>query len=310
MYGMDQLDDPFVGKELTGCVEIEHVAGKSIVTRLFAKYPLKFIVPKKVAAVVVDVVWVYTITYGGGFVSGDSIYFKVNIGAGCTAVLTTQASTKVYKSIQGLVSEQVVQVSVRSNALFALLPDPAACFSTAKYKQVQIFTLANDANIILVDWLTSGRRECGEAWDFDYYKSTNRIFLDDGMPLFLDSTCLEHGAGLSVARRMKEFHVVAMLVILGPQLESIRKQLEKNVHLLSQKIFRMHLCNKGIPSGSIQEDSSADSKLLASCSAFGPKGNGLVVRMVATSTELVYEFFREHLSPLASVIGVSPYTGK
>jgi len=39
----------------------------------------------------------------------------------------------------------------------------------------------------MVDWITSGRHESGEKWDFDLYKSTNNIFLEDGQPLFLDT---------------------------------------------------------------------------------------------------------------------------
>lgn len=43
----------------------------------------------------VDAVWIYTLTYGGGIVSGDCISFDLTIEDHCTAVLTTQASTKV-----------------------------------------------------------------------------------------------------------------------------------------------------------------------------------------------------------------------
>lgn len=44
-----------------------------------------------------------------------------------------------------------------------------------------------DSNLVMVDWITSGRHESGEKWDFDLYRSTNNIFLEDGQPLFLDT---------------------------------------------------------------------------------------------------------------------------
>lgn len=134
----------------TGKVVVEKIRGRSTATSCFSKYPLKFILPTKVplsillkksvhlfkfpdsevrypnfqvAPVGTDVVWIYSITYGGGIVSvflslpfslsvnlsinnafeseqvvnlqGDSISCEFTINDGCTAVLTTQSSTKV-----------------------------------------------------------------------------------------------------------------------------------------------------------------------------------------------------------------------
>ncbi|XP_034216056.1 uncharacterized protein LOC117627888 isoform X1 [Prunus dulcis] len=53
----------------------------------------------------------YTLPYGGGIVSGDSISCEFTIGDGCTTVLTTQASTKVYKSLGSKCCEQVLEKS-------------------------------------------------------------------------------------------------------------------------------------------------------------------------------------------------------
>ncbi|GER45367.1 urease accessory protein ureD [Striga asiatica] len=94
-----------------GKLVVEKVFGKSTLTRCFSKYPLKFISPNKVGpSQITDAVWIYTITYGGGIVSGDSIAFEVTVGDGCTAVLTTQSSTKVYKSVGSKCSQQKLEV--------------------------------------------------------------------------------------------------------------------------------------------------------------------------------------------------------
>lgn len=92
-----------------GKLVVEKVGGKSRLTRCFSRYPFKFIVPNKVGSSLTDAVWIYTITYGGGIVSGDSIAFDVAVGGGCNAVLTTQSSTKVYKSIGSKCSEQLLE---------------------------------------------------------------------------------------------------------------------------------------------------------------------------------------------------------
>lgn len=68
----------------------------------------------------------------------------------------------------------------------AVIPDPVTCFSTARYSQKQVFRIASNSSLVIVDWITSGRHESGEKWDFDLYKSANHIFIEDDEPLFLD----------------------------------------------------------------------------------------------------------------------------
>ncbi|KAI5082738.1 hypothetical protein GOP47_0002481 [Adiantum capillus-veneris] len=284
----------FANKEFTGCIEVDHVAGKSMATRLFSKYPLKLIVPNKVAPSV-DVVWIYALSYGGGLVSGDTVYVQVRIGSCCTAVFTTQASTKVYKSNAGLACEQLLEVHIQQKGTFAMLPDPVTCFQASKYSQVQVFHLAADANVVLVDWCTSGRRERGEVWAFNSYRSTNHLYLEGKGPLFLDSMCLECG-DTTILERMQPFQVVAMLLIYGPKLRNLCLQLEELIQIRNRKALKSR--PRGMPD------------LLVSCSTFGPKEDGLVVRIVATTTELVYAFLHHHLATLSSLIGVPPYAGK
>lgn len=61
-------------------------------------------------------------------------------------------------------------------ALLAVLPDPVTCFAGARYSQRQSFLLAPGASLVLVDWLTCGRRALGEAWALASYESSNRVF--------------------------------------------------------------------------------------------------------------------------------------
>ncbi|XP_057830762.2 urease accessory protein D isoform X1 [Cryptomeria japonica] len=295
----------------TGRIVIQKVAGRSAVTSIYARYPLKFIRPTKAVSSDIDAVWIYTVSYGGGIVSGDSVTCTMTIGEGCTAVLTTQASTKVYKSVGSKDSGQLLEAQVGRSALLAVLPDPVTCFSSARYSQKQVFYVASDSNLVLVDWLTSGRRMRGEIWDFELYKSTNNIYLEGNQPLFLDSTLLEQGAGLSVADRMQAFHVVAMLVILGPKMAFIQNQVQAKIRERNTELFgrRSHSSNPNYKKGKLDiENKESNEVLLASCSVFGPLDTGLVVRISATSTELVYKFLREHLASIEPFIGTSPYS--
>ncbi|XP_041025976.1 urease accessory protein D isoform X3 [Juglans microcarpa x Juglans regia] len=275
-----------------GKVVVEKVGGRSTVTRCFSKYPLKFIIPNKVGPSKTDAVWIYSLTYGGGIVSGDSISCELTIGDGCTTVLTTQASTKA---------------RIGSDAILAIVPDPVTCFSTARYSQKQVFRVVSDSNLVIVDWITSGRHESGERWDFDLYKSTNRILLEGDLPLFLDTVLLERGSIASIAERMQDYQVIAMVVLFGPKMKHIQNQVQEDV----KKIMSEQLI---IPSTSLGHQIMNKSKhylmkpsFVASASVFGPKGIGVVVRIAAMTTESVYRFLQQQLASMEPLLGVSPY---
>ncbi|KAJ0975912.1 hypothetical protein J5N97_017877 [Dioscorea zingiberensis] len=287
----------------TGYVAVERVEGKSTVTRCFSKYPLKLIVPKKVVPSTTDAVWIYSLSYGGGIVSGDRVACGVNVGDNCTVALTTQASTKVYKSVGSKCSEQVLEARIGRNAFLAVIPDPVTCFSTARYSQKQVFNLFSDSNLVVVDWITSGRHESGERWNFQLYKSTNHIFGEDHLPLFIDSILLEERSGTSIAENMQDYQVIAMIIIMGPKLKNVQNQVVDEVKRMMSGHFRVPGPVTG-RSGSKHDLKKPD--LVASCSTFGPKA-GVVVRVAAMATESVYMFLQHHLASLEPLLGALPY---
>ncbi|XP_030481065.1 urease accessory protein D [Cannabis sativa] len=291
----------------TGRVVVEKVGGKSTVTSCYSKYPLKFIVPNKVGNSKCDAVWIYSLTYGGGIVSGDSISFKFNVGYGCYAVLTTQASTKVYKSMGSKCSEQVLEARVSGDALLAIIPDPVTCFSTARYTQKQVFRMVGDSSLLMVDWVTSGRHESGEKWDFDMYKSTNNIFIEDDEPLFLDTVLLEKGSISSIAERMQGYQVIAMVVFWGPKMKHIQNKVQEDVRKIMTEQLQF-----SSPASVHKRKRNPDycinqPNFIASSSVFGSEGKGVVVRIVAATTESVYQFLRHQLASLEPLLGVLPY---
>lgn len=127
----------------------------------------------------------YILGYGGGLVSGDSVDLDVDVGSGCSLLILTQGSTKVFKTrnsrpTQGvstaalprtpeqrageggggeMVTRQTFRFLIRKNATLVLLPDPVTCFASARYDQTQRFDLRdrNTSSLIMLDWITPGR---------------------------------------------------------------------------------------------------------------------------------------------------------
>lgn len=174
------------------------------VTRLYAESPLKLIHARHVA----PAAWITQTNLGGGLVGGDAIALEVDVGARTTTLLTTQASTKVYK---GELAEQRLNVRVHDGALACVLGDPVVCFRGAKYEQSLTFDVAPSAELVVVDWLSCGRLAFGERWCFDRYDSRATL-RRDGKTVIAERTLLE---GDDLSTRLQRFDAIGFVWLCG-----------------------------------------------------------------------------------------------
>lgn len=131
------------------------------------------------------------------------------------------------------------QARIGSGALLAVIPDPVTCFSTAKYSQKQVFRVSADSNLLIVDWITSGRHESGERWDFELYKSTNHIFLEGDQPLFLDAVIFLFQMLLCCCvLNMADFQcsLTAIQILIPKKLKKINSNTDKEVVLIMEPL--------------------------------------------------------------------------
>jgi urease accessory protein len=152
--------------------------------------------------------WLVTSSYGGGLVDGDHVAFDVTVDAGATCVVTTQASTKVYKGT----SSQETRVRVHGDGALLCVPDPIVPFRDAAFRQVTKIDLAAESSLVLCDVLTAGRVAFGERWNATSLDSTLSITVD-GRRLLHDRVLL---AG-DVAAKMRQYEALATIVVLGPK---------------------------------------------------------------------------------------------
>src|SRR5262245_25279795 len=101
----------------SGALQFEKVRGTTVLTRAIAASPLRLLHPKNAGSAA----WVYAATYGGGLLGGDTIALDATIGDGARALISTQASTKVYRSDAN--ARQQLRVRAGDDSLLVLLPD-------------------------------------------------------------------------------------------------------------------------------------------------------------------------------------------
>jgi urease accessory protein len=264
-----------------GYVEITQVAGKSAVTRSRATSPLKLLSPRSPGGAA----WIFASTYGGGLVSGDSIRLNLQAGPNTRCVLSTQASTKVYRALEAG-CRQELNANIAAGALVVCAPDPVVCYKGAEFTQRQRFSLDVNASLIFVDWFTSGRWACGERWAFSQYSSRNEIFVEDRC-VFRDILLLDPIDGpLDGPMRMGSINCFATVVLVGPTLK-------ENVEQLLQFISTQPAPSHG--------------SLLFSAS---PIENGAILRVAGESCETVGSWIHERLAFVVALVGQDPWERK
>jgi len=253
--------------------------GRSVVTRAYASSPLRLLMPGNHGSAA----WVYTSNYGGGLVDGDSIALDVDVGPGAAAFVSTQASTKVYRSPRGTSSELHARVS--TEGLLAIVPDPVVCFAASRHRQVQSFDLAADSGLVLVDWVSSGRHASGERWAFHEYVARLRVRV--GGTLVLHDALALRGEDGALRERLGRFDVLAVVLVLGGRLRD--RAADAAARTAAIPISRRP----------------------AQLTAATPVGEcGWLLRVAGTSVERTARTVREYLGFLPGLLGDDPWARK
>jgi urease accessory protein len=199
-----------------GSLVASSVDGRSTIVSARAHAPLLLRTPRLRR----DAASAFVGSLGGGFVDGDAVSLDILVRRGATLVVTTQASTKVYRGARG--ATQTVDARVEEGGLLELVPDPLACFAGSRYAQETRVRLEGArASVVIVDTLTCGRRAFGERWAFARYASRLTV-LRDGRAALADATLLDASHG-SIAERMGRWDVFATVVAAGPRAEGVAR---------------------------------------------------------------------------------------
>jgi len=266
--GPHSIDDV----DTEGLLEVSWCNGQSAVTRARARSPLKLLVPRSKS----EVARVAIGTYGGGLLAGDETKLRVRLRPSAKAIISTQSSTKVFKSVDGRTARQTLHASLEPGAIGVFVPDPIACFANARYSQHQRFDVAEDATLLVLDWFTSGRRARGEIWAFEHYSSRQQVFLD-GRRILEDAIRLDRNDGeISGRFRGGRYHCQALLMLVGQRTQAAAERLR---HLAAQQATHGPKARGGV--------------LVVA----NPVPHGVVLRLASEETEAIAHFISRHVEP-------------
>jgi urease accessory protein len=269
-------------KKTNGRVHLSNIRNQTVLTHCYATSPLKLLSPRPAG----PSAWIYTSTFGGGLVAGDNINLHVTLDPHTKTFLSTQSSTKIYRSHNNLPCRQHISASLAEDSLLIYAPDPLICFADSIYEQKQSFHIHPAASLFFLDPLTSGRHARGERWAFSRYSNRTDIHID-GTHLLADSLLLDSADGdLKSPFRMGRFECLATVILLGPHFMQLAQQ------LLTQ------ISSQAPPRHS-------DFIVIAS-----PLADGAILRLASTDLRQITQFlsiFRPHFHEL---LGEDPLTRK
>ena len=161
-------------------LSFKHADGRSRIDDLYQQGCLKLRLPRNGAADPEAVV----INTAGGLTDGDRLTVEARWKAGSSAVLTTQACERIYKS-RAEVARIETRLTVEADASAFWLPQETILFDGGRLERQARVTLKGDARLVACEAVIFGRLAMGETVRSGLLRDAWRIERD-GKLLFLD----------------------------------------------------------------------------------------------------------------------------
>lgn len=125
----------------------------------------------------------YLLNPGGGYLDGDTYRMKVSLREKAQLTLTTQSSTKVYKTPKSC-AYQETEFHLKKDSYLEYLPDALIAYKDAKYVQKNIVYMEQGATLLYSDIVTPGWSPEGSEFSYDTLRLKSEIYMDDELIVF------------------------------------------------------------------------------------------------------------------------------
>ena len=151
------IPEPMQRSKGEAAVTLAFSAGRVALRGLRQRGSAKAILPH--AGAVPEVVFLNT---SGGLTGGDRLSYRVDLGAGCRAVATTQTAERAYRADAGRARVDVA-LTVGAGGWIDWLPQETILFDHSALERVTTIDLAADAGCLALEAVVLGRAAMGET---------------------------------------------------------------------------------------------------------------------------------------------------
>jgi urease accessory protein len=162
-------------QRVTGLAQLvcDRNGGRTRLRRLYQDGSAKIRMP----AVSADPLEAVLINTAGGLTGGDRLGWEVEVGAGASASITTQACEKVYRAAFDRAQVRV-KLTVGEHGRIAWLPQETIVFDRSAFARTLDVELAGSAEALILEATLFGRRAMGEQATHGYFHDRWRVSQD------------------------------------------------------------------------------------------------------------------------------------
>lgn len=153
-----------------GALTVECRAGRTRLARLFQEGAAKIRLPRAER----DPLEAVLINTAGGLTGNDRVRWDVDVGPGASAVVTTQASEKVYRASSDH-AEVLARLAVAESGRLAWLPQETIVFDRAAFRRRLDVDLADGASALIAEATVFGRSAMGETVTHGEFRDRWRV---------------------------------------------------------------------------------------------------------------------------------------
>jgi urease accessory protein len=203
MYAAISLSEPQTFQRADGAVRIGFAPGG--LGELYQRAPCRVLLPRVAGAP--EAVLINT---AGGLTGGDRIDQRIDVAAGASALLTTQAAEKIYRSLGPDVR---IATHLRVAGQLDWLPQETILFDGARLDRALDIDVAGDGRLLALDWLVLGRAARGERFTYGAVRDCWTL-RRDGRLLWVDRFRLAGDVAALAARRSLLDGAVALATLV------------------------------------------------------------------------------------------------
>ena len=153
----------------------------------------------------------YMMNPGGGYVDGDRYGIEVALGEQAAALLTTQSSTKIYRTVNRPVVQDT-RIVLKRGSVLEYIPDPLIAYKHARYEQRTVVHMEQGAAFISAEIITPGWSPDGRPFRYDTLRLKTEVF-QEGELIVYDHLKLEPDTRHGTEYLEGHTHYGSMLVI-------------------------------------------------------------------------------------------------
>lgn len=156
--------------------------------------------------------YIYVMNPGGGYVDGDTYRIQIQLEAGAEVLLTTQSSTKIYKTPETPVL-QTMDIVLKEGSVFEYMPDSVIAYPQARFKQKLVVHMEKGASLVCSDIYTPGWAPDGSWFRYDTIQARMDIYLDQQLVVY-DHLKLQPEQDLTALGSLEGYtHLGSMIII-------------------------------------------------------------------------------------------------